>query len=89
MNETEKNLYRKYEEQGYDVIHTGVPDLILLKDGKIEFIEIKAAADLLRESQMRAVALLEKHGFEVRVERVPDVKPSSLLKEWRENHEVK
>lgn len=86
MNDNERKIFERYEAQGYDVIHTGVPDLILLKDGEIEFVEVKTAADGLRESQIRAIALLEKHGFKFRVERIPDVKPSSLLQEWRENH---
>jgi len=86
MNESEEKIRLKYEAQGYNIIHKGVPDFILLKDGKIEFVEVKAATDPLRESQIRAVALLRKHGFEVRVERIPDVKPSSLLQEWREKH---
>ena len=86
MNESEEKIRLKYEAQGYNIIHKGVPDFILLKDGKIEFVEVKAATDPLRESQIRAVALLRKHGFEVRVERIPDVKPSSLLQEWKEKH---
>jgi len=87
LNKTEQEVRSKYEKQGYDVIHVGIPDFILLKDGHIEFIEVKTAADLLRESQMRAVALLKKHGFEVRVERVPMVQNSALLAEWtKTNH---
>lgn len=85
MNETEKTLYCKYEEQGYDVIHIGVPDFILLKDSKIEFIEVKATTDLLRESQIRAIALLKKHGFEVKIKRISDLNPSSLIRIYRED----
>lgn len=85
MNDNERKICEKYEAQGYNVIHVGVPDFILLKDGEIEFVEVKAAADRLRESQLRAIALLEKHGFSVRVERVPKIHRSSLLQDWREN----
>lgn len=81
MNDTESTFFERYEAQGYDVIHTGVPDFILLKDGEIEFVEVKTATDLLRESQTRAISLLEKHGFEVRIERVSAVQKSSLIED--------
>ena len=59
-----------FEADGYDVIHIGVPDLILLKDGKIEFVEVKVSGDKLSEHQKRAIGLLHKHGFEARVRKV-------------------
>ena len=71
MNAGELKIYEKYEHLGYDVIRYGVPDLILLKNGKIEFVEVKRdSRDGLNEYQKRAFKLLEKHGIEVRVERV-------------------
>jgi len=84
LNEIEREVRRRYEEQGYDVIHVGVPDFILLKDGQIEFIEVKYSADGFRESQQRAFSLLRKHGFKVTVERIPEVYPSPLFKEFSE-----
>ena len=64
----------KYEKQGYDVIHNGAPDLILLKDGKIEFVEVKMSNNRhLSEDQKRAMKLLKKHGFAARVETVPKI----------------
>lgn len=60
-----------YKEEGYDVIHLhGVIDLLLLKDGKIEFVEIKAMRDRLNKNQKEAIKTLKKHGVDVRVERV-------------------
>lgn len=88
MNDNERKIYEKYKNQGYDVIHVGVPDFILLKDGEIEFVEVKTASDLLRETQMRAIALLEKHGFKVRVERITTVQKSALLGEWIKNYTI-
>ena len=71
MKDIEIKIYRKYEHLGYDVIRTGIPDLILLKDGKIEFVEVKTDSGYgLNENQIRAFKLLKKHGFEVRVETV-------------------
>ena len=43
-----------YEKKGFDVIHNGAPDLILLKDGHIQFIEIKSGNDKLKEEQKNA-----------------------------------
>ena len=88
MNDNERKIYEKYEEQGYDVIHTGVPDLILLKDGEIQFVEIKNAADPLRKSQMRSIAILRKHGIKARVERIPTVQKSALLAEWTKTNQT-
>ncbi len=71
MNDSEQRTYEKYEHLGYDVIKYGVPDLIILKDGKIEFVEVKKDSTYgLNEYQKRAFKLLEKHGIEVRVETV-------------------
>jgi hypothetical protein len=60
----------KYEAEGYDVIYNGAPDLILLKDGKISFVEVKMGKDRLSEVQWEALKLLKKHGFVVRVEKL-------------------
>ena len=71
MNDGELRIYEKYDHLGYDVIRYGVPDLILLKNGKIEFVEVKTKAHYgLNEYQKRAFKLLEKHGLKVRVEMV-------------------
>lgn len=82
MNETEKIIRAKYEAQGYDVIHVGVPDFILLKDGEIEFVEVKSKGGILNLRQHRAHAILKKHRFNVRVERIPVIKRSPLKEEW-------
>jgi hypothetical protein len=70
MNVKEEMVRVKYEDKGYDVIKSGVPDLILLKDGIISFVEVKSDNDKLLESQIRAIGLLNKHGFRVDIERV-------------------
>jgi len=70
MIEREQIIYDKYEAQGYDIIKAGAPDLILLKDGVISFIEVKSETDKLSESQERAFRLLRKHGFDAKVETV-------------------
>ena len=59
-----------YEDEGYDVINDGAPDFILLKNGRIEFVEIKCNSDTLKENQKRAINLLKKHGFTARKEEI-------------------
>ena len=64
MSERETIVRDKYEAKGYDVIKAGIPDLILLKEGKIEFVEVKSHIDKLSEYQERAFRLLKKHGLD-------------------------
>ena len=113
MNEIEKMIKEKYENEGYDVIHVGVPDFICLRKqtnpvqtvpdqtvpfhaipaqtrpihtrplhSQILFVEVKYGKDELRDTQKRAISLLKKHGFDVKIERVPIVQESSLKKEF-------
>lgn len=66
MNPQEEAAIDKYESLGYDVIKNGTPDLILLKDGKISFVEIKSYFESpISEGQKRAINLLRKHGYSV------------------------
>ena len=74
MRSSEYKVFKRYEEQGYDCIKKGIPDLILLKDGKISFVEVKSPSGTLSESQERAIQLLTKHGFSAKVEIVKNVK---------------
>ena len=82
LNDSEREVHEKYENLGYDIIHIGVPDFILLKDGTIKFVEVKHGYDRLREEQERAHKLLKKHGFDVRVERIPIRKHPHLYERW-------
>lgn len=79
MIEREQIAFDKFESEGYDVIKAGAPDLILLKDGKIVFIEVKSEIDKLSEPQERAFKLLKEHGFEVRVETVTPMRGQTYL----------
>ncbi len=70
MNEREQKIYDKYIAEGYDVIKAGAPDLILLKDEQIAFVEVKSPGPngKLNEAQKRAFILLRKHGFSAKIE---------------------
>jgi len=65
MNKTEQYIKEKYEKEGYDVFHIGMPDLICLKNGKIKFVEVKRPHDVVRPSQVVAINLLKKHNIDV------------------------
>ena len=56
-NWSENIVIEKYKSLGYDVISIGKPDLILLKDGEIEFVEVKTGKDKLQENQRVALDL--------------------------------
>lgn len=65
---------KKYEREGYIVIklvltnQNGIPDLLLLKDGKAVFVEVKRPGSKPRPLQEYRIEQLRKAGFEVRVE---------------------
>jgi len=69
MNEAEQLVADKYISDGWSVIKDGAPDLILLKDGKIKFVEVKYSTDPTL-MQKRAIALLLKNGFDAEIIRV-------------------
>jgi len=83
MNKNERKIVEKYEKLGYDVIKDGLPDIALLKGGKLEFVEVKYKFDVLNPNQRRAFRLLKKHRIPVRVERVAEIRNSLLLKKWK------
>lgn len=64
---TERPFRQKYEEEGYDIIHKGIPDFILLKKGELRFVEVKSKGDQLNPFQRRAIKLLRKHKIKTEV----------------------
>ena len=88
MSWAEDVIKEKYELMGYDVIGIGKPDLILLKDGEIEFVEVKTAYDKLQRHQLEAIALLTAHGFKARMERISYPKISSRRISKKEQSEI-
>lgn len=67
-------LIRKFEKQGYMVVKliltnkVGIPDLLLLKDGKASFVEVKRKGQKPRPLQEYRMNELRSFGFEVYVE---------------------
>lgn len=66
----QSKLIREYKAKGYIVLNTiklsesGYPDLILLKDGKTTFIEVKEGNDTLKPLQKFRIDELIKQGFD-------------------------
>lgn len=54
-------LVRKYETPN----HIGAPDLILMKDGRAFFIEVKQKGKKARPRQLAEHRIYQKHGMEV------------------------
>jgi DNA polymerase-3 subunit epsilon len=46
---------------------TGFPDLLVIKEGKAKFYEIKAEGDVLKQTQLLQMLALQKAGFEVEI----------------------
>jgi len=74
----EDSAIEQFEAEGYDVIKVGIPDLILLKEGKIRFIEIKTTGKLKRD-QKRTHELFRKHNISVEVFRLGE-QPSTNIR---------
>lgn len=56
-----------YLAEDYYGRSSGFPDLYLIREGEVEFIEIKAEGDSLKPSQIKQMRQLEKLGFKVKV----------------------
>ena len=70
----QSSLIKKYESQGYLVVKliltnkSGIPDLLVLKDGKASFVEVKREGQKPRPLQQFRIKELREKGFEVHVE---------------------
>jgi len=63
---SEKATIEKLEENGYTVITTGLPDLLLLTKIGIRWIEVKSNFDMpIRQSQLKTFRILKEHGMEI------------------------
>lgn len=76
--EVEKRLVigvRKLGGEAYKFVspgHAGVPDRIVVIDGRVVFVELKAEGGRVRPAQKRQIFSLTKHGADVRVLKGPD-----------------
>jgi DNA polymerase-3 subunit epsilon len=60
------------ERVAYDfyALRDGFPDLLLIRDGEVRFVEIKAEGDQIRRNQLARLNLLKSVGFEAEICRV-------------------
>ena len=72
-SKVQARLIKHYEKQGYMVVKLiltnkpGIPDLMLLKDGKASFIECKREGGKPRDLQKYRIEELRSLGFKVEV----------------------
>lgn len=65
----QSKLIKEYEDSGYMVVKlircniNGMPDLMVLKNGIAEFIEVKEANDTLKPLQRLRIQQLRRKGF--------------------------
>jgi len=75
-------LIKKFKKLGYTVVKitvcnlNGFPDLMLLKNGRVEFIEVKGDGGRLSEIQKYRIEQLRSEGFNVGVMRPGDEEQS-------------
>ena len=50
--------------------HAGYPDLMIVNDGHVKFVEVKAEGDQLRRNQLKQILALQQSGFDVSVNRI-------------------
>lgn len=87
MNESEKIIYDRLIEEGYEVYHKGYPDFLVFnpKTKKLSFIEVKREAQRKRKRggltkrQARVLQILNKF-HEVKIEYYPPGKRSVYYK---------
>ena len=54
----------------YENYHKGYPDLMIIENGVVSFIEVKAEGDSIRSQQLSKVRLLKEAGYEVEILKV-------------------
>ena len=68
-SQIQSKLIRKLHEQGYLVIKliktntNGIPDLIIHRDGKTAYIEVKRPGEKPRDLQLYRMKQLQDHGI--------------------------
>ena len=67
MQNAEKRLREQALREGYEVLHSGWPDFLLVKDGKAIFVEVKGRSNEIQENQFRLLKVLEGLGLYVRI----------------------
>lgn len=56
--------------QDFNRHSSGYPDLLLIKDGELEFIEVKAPGDKIQRHQLARLLALQNAGFTARIEKL-------------------
>jgi hypothetical protein len=62
MNSLELAVQRVFENHGWEVFRRGWPDLLCVKDEKVQGIEVKSVNDRVRPEQERIHNILRANG---------------------------
>ena len=99
-NVYEKTLWDMLQEDGWETLKNGWPDILAVKDDRVVVIEVKSKrGDQLKEDQLRCMGLLSRSGIECYrwdketgflpySEALPDVKALNGLKERRRKRKI-
>ncbi len=63
------SIMRKMAED-YTAMKDGYPDLMLIKNGVAEFVEVKAPGDVIRRNQLTRIEQIRKSGFQADIARI-------------------
>jgi len=64
MNILEEKVKNRLRKQGYTIFDNGFPDLLTMKDGIYQAIEVKNKRDKLRKNQLDMLLALDNAGIE-------------------------
>lgn len=67
MNATDRAVAARFHKAGYEVLSSGWPGLLVVKDGRIVAYEVKGPGDDLRPNQRRLHEVLSQAGITVEV----------------------
>lgn len=72
-SEIQRRIIQRYQQEGYMVVKlqltnmSGFPDLMVMKEGKVFFIEVKRPGEHPRPLQVYRHRQLMEQGFEVKI----------------------
>lgn len=60
-SEFQTQVKQELEQNGWEVLDSGWPDFLCIKDGKIKLIEVKAPGDVVRPNQKKVLDILSRY----------------------------
>jgi hypothetical protein len=60
-SEFQDSVKQELEQNGWEVLDTGWPDFLCIKNGEIKAIEVKKPADIVRPNQQKMFSVLSQY----------------------------